>query len=531
MSGFILEKKLEDYPCMISLKNTRNIISQMERGVCKIKIGEGNSGTGFFTKIKFNENKILKFLVTNAHVIGENILKNENNIVIEIDKKDIILKLDKSRKKYNNKDLDVTFIEIKKRDNINCTYLEIDSDLEKNEEILKVNYQKKSIYVIQYPREEVHVSYGIINYINNCEINHFCNTESGSSGSPILSSESLKIIGIHTGSNIKHNFNTGSLLKKPIEDFKNKFLAEININDDKILNNINTNIVFNYPNKMVEMNEMNEINIKYLIDDKIKLFGEEFVNNNKENCILSFNNKDYELSEYIKYDEYKINENKGIFEVVLKEKKKITNMSDMFNGCESLKCISNIDKWNTQNVTNMKNMFRLCSSLCSLPKSLDWNTSQVTDISYMFSGCKNLSVMPNISEWDISNVNNMEGMFKNCKSLKSLPDISNWDTSKVLYMSEMFCGCVSLSELPDISNWETQNVMKMREMFSFCHNLTSIPNISNWNTINVTDMFAMFSGCKSLKSLPDVSKWSKTKCKNEKKDIFYNCNVELIKNY
>ena len=50
---------------------------------------------------------------------------------------------------------------------------------------------------------------------------------------------------------------------------------------------------------------MNSMNIKYLInenDEGINLFGKEFVNNNKENCILTFNNKDYELCNYIKFE-------------------------------------------------------------------------------------------------------------------------------------------------------------------------------------------------------------------------------------
>ena len=512
MSDFILEKKVEDYPCMISLENTKRITSQMERGVCKIN-GEGKSGTGFFTEIKFNENEIRQFLVTNDHVLGEEYLKNEKQILIDMeDKKDIPIKIDKSRKTYNNKELDVTFIEIKKEDKIKCTYLELDSDLELDEEILKIKYDKKSIYIIQYPGKEICVSYGIIKFLNNFDINHFCNTESGTSGSPILSLDSFKIIGIHRRANINQKYNTGTLLKKAIEDFKNKFLAEININKNYNLKNnngnlnyFNTNIIFKNSNKIIKMNE---INIKYLIkknEEGIKLFGEEFVNNNKENCVLTFNNKDYELCDYIKYDEYKINKNEGIFEVVLKEKKKITNMSHMFCDCESLKCISNIDNWDTQNVTNMSSMFMLCNSLCSLPDTLDWNTSKVTDISYMFSTCKKLTEIPNISKWDISNVNNAKGMFKRCESLKLLPDISNWNTSNITDMSEMFCGCVSLTKLPDISKWETKNVKKMREMFFHCDKLTFLP-ISNWNTINLTDRYHMFDECKSLVSLPNFYK-------------------------
>ena len=508
MTDIILEKKVEDYPCMISLKNMKKIKNQMERGVCKINIGEGKSGTGFFTEIKFNENEISQFLVTNDHVIGEEYLKNEKKILINMeDRKDIPITIDKSRKTYNNKELDVTFIEIKKNDNIKCTYLELDDDLELDDEILKIKYDKKSIYIIQYPGNEICVSYGIIKFLYNFDINHFCNTESGSSGSPILSLDSFKIIGIHRKAHINQKFNTGSLLKKAIKDFKNKFLAKININNNfnnGNLNHFNTNIIYKNPNKI---SKMNEINIKYLIkenEEEIKLFGEEFVNNNKGNCILTFNSKDYELCEYINYDEYKINKNEDIFEIVLKEKKKITNMSYMFDDCESLKCISNIDKWDTRNVTNMSNMFMLCSSLYSLPDSLYWNTSKVTDISYMFSTCKKLKNIPDISKWDTSNVKNMKGMFKKCESLKTLPDISNWNTSNITDMSEMFCGCVSLTNLPDISKWETKNVKKMREMFFHCENLTSLPNISNWNTNNVIDKYHIFGGCKSLKSLPDI---------------------------
>ena len=68
MSDFILEKKIENYPCLISLKNEEKIISQMKNNsVCGIK-NNGKYGTGFFTQIKFNEKEII-FLVTNNHVI------------------------------------------------------------------------------------------------------------------------------------------------------------------------------------------------------------------------------------------------------------------------------------------------------------------------------------------------------------------------------------------------------------------------------------------------------------------------------
>jgi len=55
-----------------------------------------------------------------------------------------------------------------------------------------------SIYIPQYLNgDKVVVSYGIINKINGYNINHYCCTESGSSGSPIINLLNNKIIGIH----------------------------------------------------------------------------------------------------------------------------------------------------------------------------------------------------------------------------------------------------------------------------------------------------------------------------------------------
>ena len=189
MSGTVLEKRIEDYPGMISLKNTKIIISQMEKSICQIT-KNGNNGTGFFTKIKFSENEIRKFLVTNYHVLGEDCLNDKNIFIKMIDKKEIYIPMDRPRKTYNNKELDVTFIEIIEEDGIK-SFLELDNDLEKKEDQIEEKLKKKSIYIIQYPRDEICVSYGIINFFNNFNINYFCNTEDGSSGSPILSLESF----------------------------------------------------------------------------------------------------------------------------------------------------------------------------------------------------------------------------------------------------------------------------------------------------------------------------------------------------
>ena len=47
---------------------------------------------------------------------------------------------------------------------------------------------------------------------NKFKFSHLCSTKEGSSGSPIMNLSNGKIIGIHQGANINHNFNEGIFL-------------------------------------------------------------------------------------------------------------------------------------------------------------------------------------------------------------------------------------------------------------------------------------------------------------------------------
>ena len=137
--------------------------------------------------------------------------------------------------------------------------------------------------------------------------------------------------------------------------------------------------------------DITEINIIYEINRKknIRIFGSNFVKNNKNICKMIIDNKEYEITE--KYKVKSKNNNK------LKIK------------------LKGID-----NVTDMSYMFEGCSSLSSLPDISKWNTNNVTDMSYMFYGCSSLSSLPDISKWNTNNVTNMSGMFYRCSSLSSL---------------------------------------------------------------------------------------------------------------
>ena len=167
--------------------------------------------------------------------------------------------------------------------------------------------------------------------------------------------------------------------------------------------------------------EIKEIYIIYDIKEgnKIKIFGEEFVKNNKNICKMIIDNKEYEIAERYNIKSKKINKLK----IKLGGINNVNNMSYMYFECSSLLSLPDISNWNTNNVNNMSGMFSYCLFLSSLPDISKWNTNNVNDMSDMFSGCSSLSSLPDISKWIINNVNNMSGMFSECSSLSSLPDI------------------------------------------------------------------------------------------------------------
>ena len=74
--------------------------------------------------------------------------------------------------------------------------------------------------------------------------------------------------------------------------------------------------------------------IKYKIDNdkraynKLRLFGDEFIKNNKDKCIIIIDGKTQESTYHINNDEKMRNE--GFIEIKLNEIQTVTNMSHMF---------------------------------------------------------------------------------------------------------------------------------------------------------------------------------------------------------
>ena len=193
--------------------------------ICRIK---GNlAGTGFFCKIKF-EGKLTPVLITNYHVVNDDFMNQNTKLTFYVkdDVKDVqhSINIDKDSKIYSSvrDKFDVMIIRLKEGEVNN--YLEIDENIfEDNSENY---YENDSIYILHYANaEEAKVSFGKgIKKVDNYDIKHLCHTEPGSSGGPILSRMTNKVIGIHKGSigKGKCDYNIGTFLKYPLNEVKNQ---------------------------------------------------------------------------------------------------------------------------------------------------------------------------------------------------------------------------------------------------------------------------------------------------------------------
>ena len=280
-----------------------------------------------------------------------------------------------------------------------------------------------------------------------------------------------------------------------------------------------------------EINDVSQIKIKYIVNKNntnnfsIKAFGENFVNNNKDKCKVIIGNSIESLqSFYPLTEEYE--------EIILTNIDKITNMSCMFEECESLDSVDDMQNWNTKKVTDMSKLFYFCTSLFELPNISHWNTKNVKNLSDFISGCKVASV-PDLSNWDTSSLENMSYMFRDCVNISSLGGIENWNISNVINLSHIFENCSALSEIPDIGKWDTRKVIDFSYIFSGCSFLKTIPeNIRKWNTENAEKMGYIINGCNKLENtnIEEIIKDWKFDQVKDKKFIFYGCPTHIKDN-
>ena len=244
---------------------------QKEKEKCICKINGSKIGTGFFCKIKY-ENASIPVLITNYHVIDDKYLESINRLKIYINEESKFLSINKSRIIYSSSNNEYDIIIIRLQDGEIENYLEIDENIFENSEN---SFRNEPIYILHYPGkdEKAQVSFSDkgIEKLDEYDIKHLCNTESGSSGGPILSLMTNKIIGIHKGA-IKKGYNIGTFLKFPLnelnqvkqENKENKENEEFSKKKEKIENEIK---IFNGIKIEVKVGER-DINEDKFIDCK-----------------------------------------------------------------------------------------------------------------------------------------------------------------------------------------------------------------------------------------------------------------------
>ena len=240
--SYIKEKFLQNYCNSISIEQMEIFIEQMKTKIFRIKCRDGGYGTGFFCFIPFPDKlNLLPVLITNSHVLEKQDILPGNVIECSLNNgKKYKIFIDQHRKTYiNEKPYDITIIEIRiNNDGLNKNlFLEIDDDIFKNNS--NELYKGKSVYLLHYPfGSNIVFSSGVIKgiYENNYRIEHLCQSEKGSSGSPILNLFNFKVLGIHIGAKEGKNWNLGTFMKQPLEIFyqtfynNNNYMAQLYFN-------------------------------------------------------------------------------------------------------------------------------------------------------------------------------------------------------------------------------------------------------------------------------------------------------------
>ena len=330
-----------------------------------------------------------------------------------------------------------------------------EEDIEETRDNIELEYRNKSIYILHYPKEELSVSCWVIKRIKNRKIiEHKCSTADGSSGGPIISLKTFKVVGIHFGGTkiLNHGIfiqyiidqfinRDNSIYKDEIKirnqnEIKTRNHNEINARNKNEINIKNKNEINAKDKNEINITYKNEINIKYITEEKGKesIFGYKFVENNKNNIELKINGT---KSKLIK--EFELNNGENNITIVIKNK--ITNLEDMFYKCNKLYNINELKYLNTTDITNFKGMFCGCYSITDIKPLQNWNVSNGNNFKYMFKGCTSLSDIRPLQNWNVSNGKEFYYMFYECSSLSDIKPLQNWNVSKGNNFVSMFGRC------------------------------------------------------------------------------------------
>ena len=166
--------------------------------------------------------------------------KLEECIKVTINGKSKVIELGDTN--YQNKELNVTILEIKENKKNKIHFLEIDDAIYRNDS--ELYYIKEQIYIIQWKNmTDILLSFCEIKYIKKLDFIYTSQISSKSKFSLIFGLSNNKLIGKHE-SKLEH-YNKGSLFKKIINIFIKKYNVDNNYKYNKFPNEINILIKIN----------------------------------------------------------------------------------------------------------------------------------------------------------------------------------------------------------------------------------------------------------------------------------------------
>ena len=313
-----------------NIKKSKDIICPKCKEICKYEIKD--------YKIKLYDCK-------NGHITDINLNEYENNQVIDISQIKCDVCKDKNKSNTFNNDFYICY-ECKMNLCPLCKSIH-----DKTHSI--INYDNKN-YICNKHKE------AFVQYCNDCNIDICLSCYNEHKNHKIILYQE-KLLDINILRNKMNEFeNVINKLKTNLEEIINKLKNIIenmnsiyNINNN-ILNNYEINksrnyiylLNLNYMNEYLE-NEINNIKNEYNFgynlnkllyrgmieiiyksnkEENVRIFDEAFVNNNKKNCKIIYNNKEYELKEYLNDIDKEYN-NKDEIKIILIGINNVTDMS------------------------------------------------------------------------------------------------------------------------------------------------------------------------------------------------------------
>lgn len=215
----IKENLIDNSPNTFTIYEIETILKRMEKNICKIEIvNPVKKATGFFCNFTYHGEDI-KALITCNHVIDSSYVDDTGIIYIYTfsknnDNAPYSINLKEKRIILYDEEYDITLIELKSEEIKDFDFLDLDEgvdDFADNKSILN----NENLYILHYPKGTYpSVSFGQFKKeYKEYSFFHSISTDDGSSGSPILSKNSKKVIGIHIGAYKTREYNVGSYLK------------------------------------------------------------------------------------------------------------------------------------------------------------------------------------------------------------------------------------------------------------------------------------------------------------------------------